>query len=266
MQLSLGFSPCPNDTFILDALLHNRIPTKGMTWKEAIEDVETLNKWAIEGRLDVSKMSFNALLRVQDTYELLSSGAALGHGCGPLVVARKLLTEEEIVRGPIAIPGEFTTANLLFSLRYPKAVNKTPMLFSDIETAVLTGKVVAGVIIHENRFTYSQKGLIKILDLGEYWEQETGYPIPLGAFAAKKSLGSKVIDEISTLIRESVQYAFDHPASSKEFVHQYAQEMDDAVIQAHINTYVNEFSLDLGSQGFEGIQLLKEKAKKAGLI
>jgi 1,4-dihydroxy-6-naphthoate synthase len=266
MQLSLGFSPCPNDTFMLDALIHHRIPSKGIEWNIFIEDVETLNRWAMQERLDVSKMSFNAWLHVRDKYTILSSGAALGHGCGPLIIARESLSEDEILKGPVAIPGELTTANLLFSLRYPKAAKPIPMVFSEIETAVLDGRVVAGVIIHENRFTYSKRGLVKILDLGEYWEQETGFPIPLGAIAVKNTLGPQVIEAVDQLIHESVRSAFDNPDTAMPFVRKHAQEMDDNVMQAHIRTYVNEFSLDLGSQGLEAIHVLRDKAIKAGLI
>lgn len=266
MQLTIGFSPCPNDTFMLEALMHQRIPSAGITWQSYIEDVETLNRWALEGRLDVTKMSFSTWLRVQDKYDLLTTGAALGHGCGPLVIAKKPLSEKEILSGLIAIPGELTTANLLFSLRYPTALRKIPMLFSDIEKAVLQEQVLAGVIIHENRFTYQQKGLVKIVDLGEYWEAETGCPIPLGAFGARKVLGSANIQEIGTQLGESVRFAFSHKSVVMPYVRQFAQEMDQAVMEAHIDTYVNEFSLQLGDQGLKAIQTLQERARQAGLI
>ncbi|HLF62705.1 MAG TPA: 1,4-dihydroxy-6-naphthoate synthase [Saprospiraceae bacterium] len=266
MQLTIGFSPCPNDTFMLDALIHHRIPGSGISWKEHVEDVETLNTWAIEGRLDVSKMSFSAWLRVQDEYALLSSGAALGHGCGPLVIAKTPISENELLQGPVGIPGELTTANLLFSLMYPQARHKIPMIFSDIESAVSNGKVIAGVIIHENRFTYAQKGLVKIQDLGEYWERETGFPIPLGAFAAKKGLGKEVITSIEAQIRDSILLAFDNPEIPMQYVRQNAQEMDDNVMRAHISTYVNDFSLNLGSQGLEAVRILQARAINAGLI
>jgi 1,4-dihydroxy-6-naphthoate synthase len=251
---------------MLDALIHQRIPGNGIEWKTAIEDVETLNRLAMQGTLDVTKLSFSTWLRVQDKYALLNAGAALGHGCGPLVISTKARSEKEILQGPIAIPGALTTANLLFALRYPQAQNKKEMIFSDIEQAVASGQVVAGVIIHENRFTYQHHGLVKVLDLGEYWEQETGCPIPLGAFAVKKTLDPETIEMINTQLRDSVQFAFDHPEVSKPFVRRHAQEMDESVIGAHISTYVNEFSLDLGLQGHEAVNTLHERALAAGLI
>lgn len=251
---------------MLDALIHQRIPAKGFEWKTSIEDVETLNRLALNGVLDVTKLSFSTWLRVQDQYALLNAGAALGHSCGPLVISAKERSEEEILKGPIAIPGALTTANLLFSLRYPGAQNKLEMVFSEIEHAVASGQVVAGVIIHENRFTYQQHGLVKILDLGEYWEQETGYPIPLGAFAIKRTLDPETIELVNAQLRDSVQFAFDHPQVSMPYVRQHAQEMDESVMRAHISTYVNEFSLELGSVGLEAVAILQDRARNAGLI
>jgi 1,4-dihydroxy-6-naphthoate synthase len=265
MQMQIGFSPCPNDTFMLEAMLHNRIDNQGLTWQDHIADVETLNEWALEGRLDVTKMSFSTWLRVQETYDLLTSGAAIGYGCGPLVIAKQTITSDELVNHPVAIPGELTTANLLFTLRYPNAQDKRAMLFSDIETAVLEGAVTCGVIIHENRFTYTSKGLVCIVDLGAFWEELTASPIPLGAFAIKRSLGPHRRGQISAILRESVQFAFDNRSLVMPFVRKHAQEMDESVMKAHIDTYVNEFSLDLGTEGANAIELLRQKAAEAGI-
>jgi 1,4-dihydroxy-6-naphthoate synthase len=250
---------------MLEAMLHGRISSGDIKWHDHVEDVETLNQWALVGKLDVTKMSISTWLRVQDTYDLLTAGAALGHGCGPLVIAREEISEQAVVTQPVAIPGELTTANLLFTLRYPNASQKRPMLFSEIESAVLLGSVASGVIIHENRFTYASKGLVRIVDLGEYWEELTGSPIPLGAFAIKRSLGKQRSEEVSAIIRESVQFAFDSPKIVMPFVRRYAQEMDESVMEAHIKTYVNAFSLDLGEDGLKAVDLLRQKAIQAGI-
>lgn len=264
MQLSIGFSPCPNDTFMLDALIHQRLKDNTISWTAHIEDVETLNQWALAGKLDVTKLSFATWLRVQNRYDLLSAGMALGRGCGPLVISRQPLTKQEIEEGPVAIPGELTTANLLFSLRFPDAKHKIPMVFSAIETAVIEGRVKAGVIIHENRFTYAAKGLHKVIDLGEYWEEATGCPIPLGAFAIRNDIAPDVREKVNSAIRESVLQAFKDPEMAMPFVRKYAQEMDEYVMQAHIRTYVNDFSVEPGEAGYAAIAMLTRKS--VGLI
>ena len=266
MNLTLGFSPCPNDTFIFHALLHGLILIDDLQFDTVIEDVETLNEWAFDERLDVTKASFHTYLKVKDTYALLDSGAALGFGVGPLLIAREPLSHDEILDGPIAIPGENTTAHMLFRLRYPEATNKDFVLFSDVESAVLDGRAVAGVIIHENRFTYESKNLVKILDLGEYWESETGTPIPLGAILAKKSLGTELILKIDQLIKASVEHAFSHPDDSLPFTEKYASEMDPDVMQKHIKTYVNEFSISLQNSGMAAVRELESRARFAGII
>jgi len=266
MQLTIGFSPCPNDTFMMDALVHQRVEDRNIRWEMRITDIETLNNWALQELLDVTKMSISAWLHVQDTYTLLESGAALGFGCGPLVIAKHPLTDDELARGPVAIPGTLTTANLLFSLRYPHITNKVPLLFSEIEETILRGDVIAGVIIHESRFTYEGKGLAKILDLGEDWEQTTGRPLPLGIFAAKTSLGPGLHRQVSETIRQSVQFAFNNRQTVMPFVREHAREMEDRVMNAHINTYVNDFSVNLGFQGLEAIGLLRSRALLSGLV
>ncbi len=266
MRYTLGFSPCPNDTFMFHALLHGLLEQHPIEFDTHIEDVETLNEWALQGKLDITKLSFHTFLKVRDQYELLHAGAALGFGVGPLLIAREHLTEVDINRGPIAVPGQLTTAHMLFQLRYPNARNKQFMIFSDVESAVLDGRAVAGVIIHENRFTYADKGLVKIKDLGEFWEEETGTPIPLGAIVAKKSLGTDVINSLNALLAQSVQYAFDHPDASKSYVSAYAAEMDPEVMRKHIQTYVNDYSIDLGPTGRSAVLKLEEMAKAAGIV
>src|SRR5689334_20177416 len=210
MKYSLGFSPCPNDTFIFDALVNGKIDTGGLQFEPVLEDIQTLNKWSEEGRLDFTKLSFPAFFRNRDSYSMLNSGAALGNGVGPLLVAKKMVNVPDVVHSSIAIPGEQTTANFLLSFAFPMARNKTSLLFSEIEDAVAMGKFDLGVLIHENRFTYHQKGLIKICDLGEIWEQRQKAPIPLACIAGRNSISEGIRDQVSQLIRKSVEFAFEH--------------------------------------------------------
>lgn len=266
MKYTLGFSPCPNDTFMFHALTHGLVGDLNDEFQVSIADVETLNTQALEGVLDITKLSFHTYLKVRETYALLNAGAALGFGCGPLVIARNPLTESQINTGPIAIPGELTTAHMLFRLRYPNATKKAFMLFSDVEEAVLSGKVAAGVIIHENRFTYADKGLTKVIDLGQFWETETGTPIPLGAIVARRSLGSATLERLSETIAASVTYAFDHPDASEAYVSQYASEMDPDVMRRHIQTYVNAYSINLGAEGQRAVAELERRAVTAGIL
>jgi len=264
--ISIGFSPCPNDTFIFDALVNGRMDNGDIAFKVYLEDVETLNRWAMEGRLDITKISYHALCFCNDRYQLLQSGSALGRGCGPLLIAKKMLTEREVIEGVIAIPGKYTTANLLFSLAYPQANNTREVMFSAIEDQVLSGEVTAGVIIHENRFTYESKGLCKILDLGEFWEMDTGYPIPLGGIVIKRDWPEEDKLLINRLIAESVAHAFAHPDDSRDYVRCHAQEMDEEVTRQHIDLYVNEYSLALGLPGQQAVRHLFEKAAESGII
>lgn len=272
--LSLGFSPCPNDCFIFDALLHGKIDTERLKFKPVIEDVEALNKRAFKNKLDITKLSFFTYAQVQKEYSLLDSGSALGFGVGPLVVSAANSPLTKGVRGlsalnnnhlKVAIPGKNTTANLLFSLAYPHLKNKTEVLFSEIEKAVLKGKFDLGVIIHESRFTYQQKGLKKIIDLGEWWEKKTKSPIPLGGIFIKKNLTvethnyASLQKKINRVIRRSIEFAFANPDSSKGFVKKHSQEMDEAVIKQHINLYVNKFSLSLGKEGRKAVNTLLKK-------
>jgi 1,4-dihydroxy-6-naphthoate synthase len=273
MTLTLGFSPCPNDTFIFDALVNGKIDTEGLEFDVRLEDVETLNQWALQEKLDVSKISYGVLPLVMDQYQLLDAGGALGKGVGPLLISRKQLSLTEIETATIAVPGERTTAHLLFSLAFPAARNKQFMIFSAIEDAVLSGKVDCGVIIHENRFTYRQKGLTKLLDLGEFWEKETGAPIPLGGIIFRRQLPAfthptatlsrkvapspeNLASKVNRLIRQSLQYAFSRYPDLPEYVKIHAQEMEETVMRQHIDLYVNNYSLSLGSDGENAIRTL----------
>lgn len=257
MKITLGFSPCPNDTYMFAALVNGWIDTMGLTFDVRMADVETLNQWAATGTLDVSKISFNRALSLENQYSLLSSGAALGNGCGPLLIAREPMTRENILEGLVALPGQWTTAHLLFTVFYPEATNKKFYPFHHIEDAVLRGEVSSGVIIHENRFTYEDKGLVKITDLGEAWESRTGLPIPLGGIFAAHRLPTAVITGMESLIRESILFARTHPDQVMPYVRQYAQEMDEMVMKSHIGLYVNDFSLDLGPTGIKAVEMLK---------
>ena len=257
MEFSLGFSPCPNDTFIFDALVNKKIDTEGIDITVELEDVQTLNQWAMQGKLDISKISYGVLPLLQQ-YELLDAGGALGKGVGPLLIARRRLALTEIDNCRIAIPGEQTTAHLLFSLAFPEARDKQFMVFSGIEEAVLSGAADCGVIIHENRFTYEQRGLVKLMDLGEFWEKETGVPIPLGGIVVKRSLGGDLAQTINGLIRRSLEYAFERYPELPEYVKEHAQEMDERVMRQHIDLYVNNYSLSLGEDGKKAIRILKD--------
>ena len=262
MHLSLGFSSCPNDAFIFDAMVHGKIDTEGIVFDPLIEDVESLNQGALNGHLDITKLSFHAFGYVWDDYVLLNSGSALGRGCGPLVVSKTNQNSRDLdtKQLTVAIPGKYTTANFLFSLVFPEVGDKREILFSEIEDAVLNESVDLGVIIHENRFTFEQRGLVKVLDLGEYWEKETGSPIPLGGIAMKRDKDEAMKLKVDRILKRSVEFAMDNPASSKEYVQELAQEMDERVIEQHIALYVNEYSVDLGEEGRAAVLCLFEKA------
>jgi 1,4-dihydroxy-6-naphthoate synthase len=248
-KLTLGFSPCPNDTFIFDALVNHKIDTGGLEFEVALEDVQTLNQWALEGRLAISKISYGVLPLILDQYHLLDAGGALGKGVGPLLISKKQIPLAEIDDYTVAIPGKNTTAHILFSLAFPEARLKQFMIFSDIEDAVLSGKADCGVIIHENRFTYAQKGLLRLMDLGQFWEEKTGCPIPLGGIAVHKNIEETTRQKLDQLIKASVEYAFAHYPHLPEYVKMHSQEMDEQVMRQHIDLYVNDYSLSLGSDG-----------------
>jgi 1,4-dihydroxy-6-naphthoate synthase len=264
--LSLGYSPCPNDTFIFHALVSGLVAADGVAFAERLEDVETLNRLAEEAALDVTKVSYGAIPHLLRDYVLLRSGGALGRGCGPLVVAREGFDARGLDGARIAIPGRGTTANLLVRLFAPGARAGTEMVYSDIMPAVARGEVDAGLIIHESRFTYPQHGLVKVVDLGEWWEEATGLPIPLGGILARRDLGEETIRAVDDAIRRSVEHAFAHPADWKDYVRAHAQEMDEAVQRQHINLYVNRFTVDLGDEGERAIHELFARARAAGII
>lgn len=267
MEISLAFSPCPNDTFIFDALIHDKISHDDINFDVHYKDVQELNAAAKTETYDVTKLSYNAASKLLDTYQILDSGSALGFGCGPLLIAKTKLSEEAIQESVVAIPGIDTTAYFLLQQAFPNIKQVKPMLFSDIENAVLNGDVDAGLIIHENRFTYEAKGLVKLMDLGDFWEKSTGYPIPLGCIAVKRSLPEALKKNIGLWIRQSVEYAWAHPGEGLEYIRRHSQEMAEDVIQAHIKLYVNEFSASLGNKGKEAVMymfeqlVVEEKAK-----
>ncbi len=266
MNLNLCFSTCPNDTFMFDALVNGKIDTKGYSFDIHLADIDELNRLAIDGIPDITKISFNAFAHVSDKYQLLSAGSALGSGVGPLLVSRKLIYPDEVKHAKIAIPGLETTANMLFSIAFPDAINKKVYLFSEIEEAILSNEVDAGLIIHENRFTFENKGLKKIIDLGEYWESQTSLPIPLGGIAIKRSLPDKIKAHINILMKQSVEYAFAHPKDSYPYVRKYAQAMDEDVMYKHIQLYVNKYSIDLGDVGRNAINELYARTHQLNLI
>lgn len=265
-MLRLGFSSCPNDTFVFDAIVHKKIDTESLEFEPFIADVEQLNKAAFAGRVEVSKLSFHAYAHLAARYLILEAGSALGDNNGPLLISKKSYLPNEVEKLKIAIPGQYTTANLLLSIAFPKAKNKSEMLFSDIEQAVLSGKADAGLIIHENRFTYRQRGLQKIMDLGQYWQQTSHAPIPLGCIAIRRDLPRQTIEKVNRVLSRSVAYAFENPDSSTEYVKKYAQEMDENVMRKHIELYVNEFSRNLGKKGKQAIQALLQKAAALNVV
>jgi 1,4-dihydroxy-6-naphthoate synthase len=268
-KLSLGFSPCPNDTFIFDALIHHKIDTEGLEFDVYFDDVETLNKKALQGDLDITKLSFHAFAHVSDKYVLLDAGSALGFGVGPLLISKTTYTPEDVKSQPslsVGIPGTYTTANFLLGIAFPELQQKKELVFSAIEESVLNQELDLGVIIHENRFTYAQKGLHKIMDLGDYWEQQTGMPIPLGGIMMKRNIDVETQRTVNRLIRKSVEFAFENPEASSDFVRQHAQELDESVRKQHIELYVNRYSIDLGDLGKKAIRVLFEKGQAAGLI
>jgi 1,4-dihydroxy-6-naphthoate synthase len=258
LKLTLGFSPCPNDTFIFDAMVNKKIDTGDLSFDVVLEDVETLNQWTLEGKLDITKLSFPAFFRATDKYVLLNAGSALGKGVGPLLVSKneERMDAAAVAQSAIALPGINTTANLLFSFAYPDATQKQFMLFSAIEDAVVNAQTDLGVIIHENRFTYRQKGLHKVTDLGEYWEQQMHIPIPLGGIAIKRDIDKAIALQVDQLIRKSLDYAFENYPFITDYVKQHSQAMQEEVMRQHIDLYVNNYSLDLGEEGKKAIEVL----------
>ncbi len=270
-KITLGFSPCPNDCFMFDALIHGKIDTKYLSFEPVIEDVETLNRMAFQGKLNSTKLSYHAFAYLTKTYQLLTSGSALGFNCGPLLVAlpeiaQKIKESLKKISLTVAIPGKYTTANFLLSLAYPLLTEKREMIFSDIEQAVISKKTDLGLLIHENRFTYQQKGLVKIIDLGEWWERYSKSAIPLGGIVVQRNISSENRLLINNLVRQSIEYAFANRADVMPFVKQHAQEMHEKVMQQHIDLYVNEYSVDLGETGRKAVKLLFDKALETKII
>lgn len=266
MKLTLGYSPCPNDTFIFDAMIHHRIDTEGLEFEVQLGDVEQLNQKAFANKLNITKLSYHAYAYLVSSYALLTSGSALGNNCGPLLIAKTAISKEALTNKKIAIPGKYTTANFLLSLAFPDAQQKQETLFSNIEQQVIDEVVDAGLIIHENRFTYQDKGLVKLMDLGEWWEQTTQLPIPLGGIVVQRSLPLVLQQKINRVLRRSIEFAFQNPEASLPYVRAHAQEMDLEVIRQHIALYVNNFSVDLGTKGKAAIEYLFDTAVQVGLI
>jgi 1,4-dihydroxy-6-naphthoate synthase len=266
MKLTLGFSPCPNDTFIFDAMVHGRIDTEGLKFEYLLADVEELNRRAFTSDLDITKMSYYAYAYAAQNYLILDSGSALGHRNGPLLISKKKIDPSEISGARIAIPGKYTTANMLFSIAWPDAQNKTEYLFSDIERAILNDEVDAGLIIHETRFTYNKKGLLKVADMGEYWEKLTGLPIPLGTIVINRRVPAQTALKVNRIIRRSLEYAYHDSIASYDFVVSNAKEMDSAVMNNHIKLFVNKFTLNLGKEGRKAITELFKIADEKGII
>lgn len=264
--LTIGYSPCPNDTFIFYALVHGNVHVPGLEFREKLADVETLNQMALEGSLDITKISYHALGHLREQYALLRSGGALGRGCGPLIVAKPGTRLADIKQGTIAIPGMLTTAALLLRLYDPSITNIVVMTFDRIMDAVSTGAVTAGLIIHESRFTYPLYHLEKLLDLGAWWEDHSGLPIPLGGILGKRSLGREVLLSVETGIRESLQYAMAHAEEVLNYCGQHSQEMDKTVMKKHIDLYVNDYSLDLGQDGLAAVRRLFDEAEACGIF
>jgi 1,4-dihydroxy-6-naphthoate synthase len=265
-QLTLGYSPCPNDTYIFYALVHGKVPVPGITFRERLEDVETLNRLALDGTLDITKISYHALGHLRERYALLRSGGALGRGCGPLIVARPGTRIEDLRSGTIAIPGKLTTAWLLLQLYDRELNNVMVMSFDRIMQAIADGNVTAGLIIHESRFTYPLYKLEMLLDLGEWWERYSGLPIPLGGILGKRSLGTDTLITVEKAVRESLRYAQAHPAEVLAYVNKHSQEMDEAVMKSHIELYVNNFSDDLGDEGVAAVQRIFAVAEERGIF
>ncbi|RZA00834.1 MAG: 1,4-dihydroxy-6-naphthoate synthase [Sphingobacteriaceae bacterium] len=289
MKLTLGFSPCPNDTFIFDALIHHKIDTEGLEFEVFYDDVETLNQKAFRGELDITKLSYHAFAYVANQYVLLDSGSALGFGVGPLLIFKppierfiesvkkaefvseseagyKVDITEVLSELKVGIPGKYTTANFLLSVFFPDWKNKQEMVFSEIEDALLADQIDIGLIIHENRFTYQNKGLAKLYDLGDLWEKRTGCAIPLGGIVANRNLPVDVQHKINRVLRKSVEYAFANPKSGLDFIRQHAQEMSEEVMYKHIELYVNKYSVELGEEGRKAIKLLFDTALEKGII
>ena len=268
MRLSLGFSPCPNDCFMFDAIVHRRIDLEGLEFDVRMADVEALNRDAFAGGIDATKLSYHAFAWCADRYALLDAGSALGRNCGPLLISKRPISHDEVAAGGlrIAIPGRYTTANFLLGLAFSEATDRTELVFSEIEPALLRDEFDAGLIIHENRFTYEARGLRKIIDLGEFWESETGLPLPLGGIVVRRTLPIEVQRAMNRVLRRSVEFAFANREATLPFVRAHAQEMSKEVMFKHIDLYVNDFSVTLGPEGRHAVEQLFERARMTAAI
>lgn len=266
MKLTLGFSPCPNDTFIFDAMVHGRIDTEGLEFDYFLADIEELNNRAISGDTDITKLSLFAFAYTAHNYLILDSGSALGHRNGPLLIGKKKLDYGQITNARIAIPGKYTTANMLFTLFWPEARNKKEYLFSNVEDVLLADEADAGIIIHEKRFTYQKKGLTKLADLGELWEKFTGLPIPLGTIAINRRIPRDTALKVNRIIQKSLEYAYHDSLASYDFIVSNAQEMDSTIMNKHIKLFVNKYTTNLGKEGKMAISELFRIAGEKGII
>lgn len=265
-ELALGYSPCPNDTFIFNAIANGTVTVDGCCFRPVLKDVETLNQMAMDAVLEVSKLSFYAWMAVKDQYAMLSSGGAMGFGCGPVLISRKPLTRSDMHRCRVVFPGRWTTAHLLFRLWAPDAENRLFTTYDRIFETLVSGEADCGVIIHESRFTFEAAGFTPVVDLGAWWEAETHLPIPLGCIAARTDLGDEMIQKIDAAIHHSVKTAFAHPEKTLPYMRQHAQELDEAVLSAHVKTFVNDFSLNLAPNGRKAIETLEQMAIAAGAL
>lgn len=266
MEITLGFSSCPNDTYMFDALVHKKIDTEGFDFNYVISDVQELNRRAFVGDLQMTKLSYFAYSHVYQNYQILDSGSALGFANGPLFICKKGDEKKINASSRILIPGKETTANLLFSIAYPEFTNKTECLFSEIEPKIMSGEYDAGVIIHEDRFTYAERGFSLLCDLGTYWESQTKSPIPLGAIVVRRDVPDDVKKTLSRFLKKSIEYANAHPMDSYAFIHEHAQAIEDDVLRKHIALFVNDFSLSLGEQGRKAVETLYRRAYEVGIL
>ncbi len=266
MRLTLGFSPCPNDTFIFDAMVHGRIDNEGLDFSYHLADVEELNREAFTGEPDITKMSCFAYGFAAGNYLILDAGSALGYKNGPLLISRRNIDLNKMADARIAIPGKHTTANMLFSIAWPDARNKKEYVFSEIEDVLLNDEADAGLIIHETRFSYFRRGLIKLADMGDFWERQTGLPIPLGIIAVNRKVPQGIALKVNRIIRRSLEYAFNNSMPAFDFVRDNAQDMDISAMNNHIKLYVNKFTLDLGVEGKRAISELYRIAGEKKLI
>ena len=266
VKLRMAYSPCPNDALLFYGVASGRLAPHGFDVSAHLHDVETLNRLALDATYDVTKLSFHAYLLVREQYQLLNTGAALGFGCGPLLVARRPLTRADLPNCRVAVPGELTTAHLLLRLWAPEVQHKQFVPYDRVMDLVRSGEVDCGILIHESRFVYREAGLTCVQDLGAWWEERTGQPIPLGCIAARKSLGARTIAAFDARLRETVLQTRAHPEEAAVYIREHAIETDEQVLQQHIRMFVTDFSVDLGPTGHAAVATLEKLARRAGVI